>query len=91
MRRKKLSVFAGICAILVMTACGKKSIEDDIGVNTEKKEVSDNKENTELDDKEVDYFLECYGEVNKKDVETMVEFVRIFNKYRTDYINSMED
>ena len=45
----------------------------------------------ELDDKEVDYFLECYGEVNKKDVETMVEFVRIFNKYRTDYINSMED
>ena len=53
MRRKKLSVFAGICAILVMTACGKKSIEDDIGVNTEKKEVSDNKENTELDDKEV--------------------------------------
>lgn len=45
----------------------------------------------ELDEKEVDYLLECYGNVNKKDVETMVEFVRIFNKYRGDYIASFED
>ena len=45
----------------------------------------------ELDEKEIDYLLTCYGEVNKKDVETMVNFVRIYNMYRGDYIATMED
>lgn len=45
----------------------------------------------DLEEKDVDYLIECYGELNKKDVETMRDFVRIYFRCLEDYISLVEE